>query len=154
MCPVIAKFLILMFLSQVYRTQSKKKKNELEETTLRQWVLTTPNHLAFHKGWRKVLHFTKHYIKVIQEIEREESLDQFTFQICAGASRRNDVQLIWNGPWGNDRSKAELDDIYKLAKLRLAKPKLYILNEIQYTFWATTISLFFLFLWTLIFPKT
>ena len=57
-------------------------------------------------------------------------------------------------PWVNDRLKAELLDIYKLAKLRLAKPKLYILNKIQYIFWATTISLFFPFLWTLISPKT
>ena len=63
-------------------------------------------------------------------------------------------QLIWNGPWENDRAKAELVDMYELAKLRLAKPKLYILNKIQYTFWATAISLFFLFLWTLISPKT
>ena len=66
------------------------------QITLRQWGLTTPNHQSFHKGWRKVLHFTKHYIKVhknylvwVQDIEREKSLDQFTFQICA--SHHNDV---------------------------------------------------------------
>ena len=41
-------------------------------------------------------------------------------------------QLIWNGPWENDRYKAELVDIYKLAKLRLTKPKLYILNKIHF----------------------
>ena len=37
MRPVLANFLILMFLSQIYRTENKKKKkkekNELEETT-------------------------------------------------------------------------------------------------------------------------
>ena len=38
-------------------------------------------------------------------------------------------QLIWNRPWGNDLSKAELVDMYELAKLRLGKPKLYILNK-------------------------
>ena len=43
-------------------------------------------------------------------------------------------QLIRNGLWGNDRSKAELVDIYKLAKLRLDKPKLYVLNKISYFF--------------------
>ena len=55
-------------------------------------------------------------------------------------------KLIWDVPWGNDRSKAELVEIYKLDKLRLAKYELYILDKIQYTFWATAISLFFLFL--------
>ena len=54
-------------------------------------------------------------------------------------------QLIWNVPWDNDRSKAELVDMYKLAKLRLAKPKLCILNKKQYTFWA--LSPFFFGLW-------
>ena len=62
-------------------------------------------------------------------------------------------RLIWNGLWDNDHSKAELVDIYMLATLMLAKPKLYILNKIQYTFWATTTSLFFFFLWTLDFSQ-
>ena len=56
-------------------------------------------------------------------------MDQFTFQICA--SRHNDVATHLKWSLGNDRSKAELVDIYKLAKLRLAKPKPYIFNKIQ-----------------------
>ena len=108
-CPVLANFLILMSLSQIYRTLSThihKKNLSKRHTDILQLSHQGPRNLdvvqAFHKGWRKVLHFTKHYIKVIQEIEREESLDQFTFQICAGASRRNDVatHLKWSlGEW-------------------------------------------------------
>ena len=65
MYAVLANFLILMFLSQNCRTQGKKKK-KLEETTFSGCLLNAQetNHQAFHKGRRKALHFTKHYIKV------------------------------------------------------------------------------------------
>ena len=165
MYAVLANFLILMFLSQICRTQSKKKKKEkeLEETTFSGCLLNAQetNHQAFHKGWRKVLHFTKHYIKVqkvhknylvwVLEIESKAWISSHFKSVLVVTVM---WQLIWNGPLGNDHSKAELIDIYWLAKLRLSKPKIYILSKIQYTFWATTISLFFLFLWTLISPKT
>ena len=165
MYAVLANFLILMFLSQICRTQTKKKKKEkeLEETTFSGCLLNAQetNHQAFHKGWRKVLHFTKHYIKVqkvhknylvwVLEIESKAWISSHFKSVLVVTVM---WQLIWNGPLGNDHSKAELIDIYWLAKLRLSKPKIYILSKIQYTFWATTISLFFLFLWTLISPKT
>ena len=150
---------INVFISKLQNTGQKKKK-ELEETTFSGCLLNAQetNHQAFHKGWRKVLHFTKHYIKVhknclvwVLEIERKAWISsQFKSVLVVTVM----WQLIWNGPLGNDHSKAELIDIYWLAKLRLSKPKLYILSKIQYTFWATTICLFFLFLWTLISPKT
>ena len=112
-CPVLANFLILMFLSQIYRTLAThihKKNLRKRHTDILQLSHQGPRNLdvvqAFHKGSRKVLHFTKHYIKVhkyivwVQETEREESLDQFTFQICT--SRHYDVatHLKWSlGEW-------------------------------------------------------
>ena len=142
-----------MFLSQNCRTQGKKKKKELEETIFSGCLLNTQetNHQAFHKGWRKALHFTKHYIKVhknclvwVLEIERKAWISsQFKSVLVVTVM----WQLIWNGPLGNDHSKTELTDIYWLAKLRLSKPKLYILSKIQSFFWATTICVFFFELW-------
>ena len=67
----------------------------------------------------------KNYLVWVHEIEWEETLDQFTFQICACCHNDTATHLKWSlGEW--------LVEIYKLAKLRLTKPKLYILNKIHF----------------------
>ena len=60
-------------------------------------------------------------------------------------------QLIWNVLWRNYRSKAELVEIYKFAKLRLAKPKFSIKYSTLSELKQYLCSSFFFELWFL--PK-
>ena len=99
-------------------------------------IFYTSQNIKVHKNY---------VVSLDKKAWKKESWGHFTFWICA--SQPNDMATHLKWSLGDGHFRAVLVDIYKLATWRLAKPKLYILNKIQYTFWA--MFLFFSFSWTI-----